>query len=89
MYIPEVPYDVVSQVLDKMNGDSSASNYKKRSFHIEWESTCDDISFNHMLRRRPTLTPGYTTTDDLGSDGKGSFIHTYINQAMMSSIFVR
>ncbi|KAI9498507.1 Metallo-dependent phosphatase-like protein [Zychaea mexicana] len=67
-YMPGVPYYAAAQVLDRLNGDNAASNYRrKRSIQIVYDNvrTCDRQSIRHEAR----LTPGYTTKDDLGTDG--------------------
>ena len=69
--MPGVPYDAVSQVLDKLNGNTDRNNYRrKRSIRSDYEQQLGLTYGAPMLRRdASSLTPGYTTTDDLGSDG--------------------
>ncbi|KAI4122916.1 MAG: hypothetical protein LQ338_005549 [Usnochroma carphineum] len=98
-FIPDVPYNLASQVLGILN----AGSFQKRSTGIESQDlSTRDFDFSNplipsdactalddkqthsqsTLRRRtepltrnlrnrqsPALTPGYTTTDDFGTDG--------------------
>ncbi|ORZ01086.1 Metallo-dependent phosphatase-like protein [Syncephalastrum racemosum] len=64
-YIADVPYDAISQILDKMNNQNNTGGYKmkKRSRYD------DDYKQHRITNEYSNLTPGYTTKDDLGSDG--------------------
>ncbi|EMD97113.1 hypothetical protein COCC4DRAFT_61777 [Bipolaris maydis ATCC 48331] len=90
-YIPNVPYEQASQVLDILN----AGPFQKKKRNLETSDfgfspvladrdTCIDPPLTHsyegrtrrskqggrLIRRQSTaLTPGYTTTDDFGTDG--------------------
>ncbi|KAI9278393.1 Metallo-dependent phosphatase-like protein [Phascolomyces articulosus] len=74
-YMPGVPYDAAAQVLDRLNGDTKANSFRrKRSIRNDYEQQLEPLSYNIPMLRRAgdddiLLTPGYTTIDDLGSDG--------------------
>ncbi|KAI7850210.1 Metallo-dependent phosphatase-like protein [Circinella umbellata] len=70
-YMAGVPYDAASQVLDRLNGDTNKNNFRrKRSIRNDYEQQLG-LTYNIPMLPRDTnsLTPGYTTTDDLGSNG--------------------
>ncbi|CDS10063.1 hypothetical protein LRAMOSA02740 [Lichtheimia ramosa] len=83
LYVADVPYDAAAKLLDSMNGDSAASNYKRkrdlggleRSLHPLKSYPSEE--FQTFLQRREddddnanvTMIPGYTTVDDMGDDG--------------------
>ncbi|KAI9316020.1 Metallo-dependent phosphatase-like protein [Dichotomocladium elegans] len=82
VWIANVPIDVASQVLATMNSDGSSSSYKrKRSLRAQEEgsfvpSSIETAFTSYIAKRHEgtqnttvALTPGYTTKDDLGSDG--------------------
>lgn len=87
LYVADVSYDVAAKLLDSMNGDSAASNYKRkrdlggleRSLHPLKSYPSEE--FQTFLQRREddddnanvTMIPGYTTVDDMGDDGMQSF----------------
>lgn len=62
-YIAGVPYEAASQILSKMNGDTSS--VAKRAL-LE-SLTCEKA--DRLIHRKSPLTPGYVTKDDLGTDG--------------------
>ncbi|KAI1076330.1 Metallo-dependent phosphatase-like protein [Whalleya microplaca] len=84
LYIPQVPYDIASKLLDSLN---NAGASQKRDFGyvpIERDICVDPLTAPHSelkregaahthlgVTRRQTvdLTPGYTTSDDFGTDG--------------------
>ncbi|KAI9814197.1 MAG: hypothetical protein M1827_003363 [Pycnora praestabilis] len=88
-FIPNVPYNIASQVLGILNGgplekrqDLSSRSFGFTPLTLLDQDNCLDppITHDHLsarsyaggrtLRRQSTaLTPGYTTTDDFGSDG--------------------
>ena len=69
--MPGVPYAAASQVLDRLNGNTNRNSFRrKRSIRNDYEQQLGLTYDVPMLRRDAgSLTPGYTTTDDLGSDG--------------------
>ncbi|KAF7729993.1 hypothetical protein EC973_003406 [Apophysomyces ossiformis] len=73
IYIAGVPYNVVSKILGILNNQGEQN--KKRSLiwpqapHTHFEAEQRYLAMQHELSRRAELTPGYTTTDDLGSNG--------------------
>lgn len=98
-FIPDVPYDQASKVLDILN----AGPYQKKRRDLNTadfnfsplladRDTCIDPPITHqydgiirrskqggrLIRRQSTTpTPGYTTTDDFGSDGDDT-VHSKI-----------
>lgn len=65
-YVADVPYDAISQILDRMNQNKTGGyKMKKRSRDVD----DDDHQQYRITNEDSKLTPGYTTKDDLGSDG--------------------
>ncbi|KAI8142505.1 Metallo-dependent phosphatase-like protein [Fennellomyces sp. T-0311] len=89
MYIPEVPYDAAAKVLDRLNNDDSASNYRRKRTIRADRGQQPVMSYQGVVHRTEApLTPGYTTTDDLGSDGddtKHSVIPYYDAKAFVGT----
>jgi 2',3'-cyclic-nucleotide 2'-phosphodiesterase (5'-nucleotidase family) len=110
MYIPEVPYDIASKILDILNAgppqkrkraldEGEWSGMELGSFgldpmkllqtdscvnpsideaHLNARSTDGSLRRGKIIRRQYTdPTPGYTTTDDFGTDGDDT-IHSKI-----------
>lgn len=85
VYVADVPYDAAAKLLDAMNGDSAASNYKRKRDLGGLERALHPLKSHHseefqtFLERRAddsdddsqnvTMIPGYTTVDDMGDDG--------------------
>lgn len=82
-FIPEVPYSKANQVLAALNAGPFQKK-KKRSmssspsppspsyqstFSNQIEECVNPTHFTKMSKRSETLTEGYTTTDDFGTDG--------------------
>ncbi|KAG0182861.1 hypothetical protein DFQ28_000030 [Apophysomyces sp. BC1034] len=71
--IADVPYSVASKILGILNNQGEQN--KKRSMiwpqvpHTHFEAQQNYLALHNELDRRAELTPGYTTTDDLGSNG--------------------
>lgn len=87
VYIPKVPYAMAKNVLDGLN---NAVLPDKRSIWGEMplvKDTCVDPTLGYtghkglktrgVTRRQTVVTPGYTTTDDFGTDGDDT-IHSEI-----------
>ncbi|KAL0076793.1 nucleoside phosphatase family-domain-containing protein [Phycomyces blakesleeanus] len=72
MYIPAVPLSIVKQVLPIMNHEKvtkrSVWPHGPQPEYIESQNYLAE-HFGADLTRRDVLTPGYTTKDDLGTDG--------------------
>ncbi|KAI9029778.1 nucleoside phosphatase family-domain-containing protein [Phycomyces nitens] len=72
MYIPAVPLSIVKQVLPIMNHEKvtkrSVWPHGPQPEFIESQQYIAN-EFANDLARRDVLTPGYTTKDDLGTDG--------------------
>lgn len=90
LYIKEVPYDMARKVLASLNG--AVLPDKRRSPNPLFGSmprlvdrTCADpiisdtpeLKTRGIHRRQTTVTPGYLTTDDFGSDGDDT-VHSSI-----------
>ncbi|KZF24516.1 calcineurin-like phosphoesterase [Xylona heveae TC161] len=91
-YIPDVPYKFASQMLDLLNSGPyqkrDALTGTPEYGAMPKRDSCVDppITHNHLesrsypggkLLRRQELTPGYTTTDDFGTNGDDT-IHSVI-----------
>lgn len=80
-YIPNVPYEYASKLLDLLNAGASQKrdmDREHRSFMPRSVDACplDGMQFNARLNKRRALicrqeivTPGYITKDDFGTDG--------------------
>lgn len=62
--INNVPYDIVKKILPVLNKEGEVM--KKRGV---WPYN-DNISQDQEYFQKDHLTPGYTTSDDFGTDGK-------------------
>lgn len=84
-YIPDVPYNIASQVLSALNNlpDSKKRDLESRNFGamplLDRDSCIDptlgavspstDLKPRGITRRTQVVTPGYVTTDDFGTGG--------------------
>jgi hypothetical protein len=84
-YIPSVPSSIASQVLTVLNNlpDSKKRDLESRNFGAMSQLSHDpcidptlgaieafsDLKTRGVQRRTQVVTPGYTTTDDFGTDG--------------------
>lgn len=85
-YIAGIPYSVVSTILPKLN---KVGNNKKRAFPI------DGVTFSVSSAERfrdyayhnqtVSIVPGYTTTDDYGTDGDDT-VHSRIDDITESLV---
>ncbi|KAI9269059.1 5'-nucleotidase [Phascolomyces articulosus] len=73
-YIPDIPTETAVNILIESNkayfGDGHTKKSTKRFFNFNNQFSCEDVSgFQSYLDRSTILIPGYTTSDDLGTDG--------------------
>lgn len=89
-YVKEVPYEMAVKVLDSLNGavlpdKRSSPNSMFGSIPRLADRTCADpiisdiseLKTRGIHRRQTSVTPGYLTTDDFGSDGDDT-VHSKI-----------
>lgn len=94
-FIPNVPYDIASKVLASLNSATTPDKRSSASTifgSMDVRDSCVDpaigiitgstgkLKTRGVLRRQTTVTPGYITTDDFGTDGDDSphsFIPSY------------
>ncbi|KAI7856228.1 Metallo-dependent phosphatase-like protein, partial [Circinella umbellata] len=72
-YIANIPVDLAPKILEEANKADFGDGHKKRSYYSINNFTpfsCDDQESQSFVDRRAIQTPGHTTIDDLGTDGK-------------------
>nr|OQO29820.1 hypothetical protein B0A51_01977 [Rachicladosporium sp. CCFEE 5018] len=92
-YLPNVPYADASKVLGILNGGGFADKRSLQSRDFDFynpslpsdactdpamaQSSLNKRSLGRIVRRQNTVTPGYVTKDDFGSDGDDT-VHSRI-----------
>ncbi|KAI9495704.1 Metallo-dependent phosphatase-like protein [Zychaea mexicana] len=67
-FIADIPRETALKIVQLANDATFDPGNAKRSYDADvW--TCDDSGFRGYLQRSTVMTPGYTTKDDLGTDG--------------------
>ncbi|KAM0515744.1 hypothetical protein ACHAPE_005823 [Trichoderma viride] len=80
LYIPDVPYALAKTVLPKLNKPSPSTRDDNLATMPIPRDSCTDPSLSYLsrrevqqghgvVRRQETITSGYVTTDDWGTDG--------------------
>lgn len=82
LYIPEVPYDLASKLLDLLNNAGASQKRNIGTIPVERDICVDPLPTRFGVKRgehhgAPKITrrqvvdlvPGYTTKDDFGTDG--------------------
>ena len=72
-YIADVPADFATKILEEANKSDFGDGHKKRFYYsIKSKNpfSCDDSESQSFADSSPIQTPGHSTTDDLGTDGK-------------------
>jgi hypothetical protein len=81
-YLPDVPYHLASQVLSALE----SGNYPSKPVTHDHLVSKRSYPGGRIIRRQTSTTPGYTTTDDFGSDGDDT-IHSKIPYYSVPNFF--